>query len=73
MQTRIGSAIETATNIVLGFVISLALNGWILPLLGYHITMSENLVVVTVFTVVSMLRSYALRRVFNAISKKHGV
>jgi hypothetical protein len=73
MQSRIGSVIETATNIVLGFIISLALNGWVLPLMGYHITMSENLVVVTIFTVVSMIRSYVLRRFFNLVSKNHGI
>ena len=73
MQTRKGSAIETATNIVLGFLISLAINGWILPLLGYHVTAAENLLIVCVFTVASMIRSYALRRWFNWLSVKHGL
>jgi hypothetical protein len=65
MQSKIGSAVETATNIATGFLISMLLNATLLPALGYNVTVQENLIIVVSFTVVSAIRSYALRRFFN--------
>jgi len=68
MQTKFGSIVETSTNIVIGFVISLLLNAWILPLMGHQVTPSQNVIIVMVFTIASFIRSYLLRRLFNRIS-----
>lgn len=65
MQTRIGSATETATNIILGFGMSMLINGVLLPSMGFHVTAAQNLEIVAIFTVVSVIRSYSLRRFFN--------
>lgn len=68
MQSKLGSLVETMTNIVIGFIISFVLNATLLPALGYNVTFSENLVIVLAFTIVSMIRSYILRRFFNWVS-----
>lgn len=66
-QTRIGSATEVALNIVIGFVISLISQVIIFPLYGIHSTFSTDLQITAWFTVVSIVRSYALRRLFNRL------
>ncbi len=67
MQSRIMSAIETATNIAVGLVISLLAQMVILPVYGIHISMSENVQITIFFTAVSIVRGYCLRRLFNSL------
>jgi hypothetical protein len=66
MQSKIGSLIETLINIGTGFLISMMINIWILPQVGCQVTAGQNVFMVTVFTVASVIRSYVFRRVFNA-------
>jgi hypothetical protein len=39
----------------------------IFPVFGLHTTLAQNLKMGAIFTVVSIVRSFALRRVFEAI------
>lgn len=64
-QSRLGSFIESMLNIVIGFTINFLANLWILPLFGFHITMSQNFQIGLIYTVISIIRSYVLRRGFN--------
>jgi hypothetical protein len=68
MQTRLGSLIETLINIGTGFLISMLINIWILPQVGCQVTTGQNVFIVVVFTVASIIRSYVLRRIFNALT-----
>lgn len=65
MQTRLGSLIETLINIGVGFLISMLINIWILPQVGCAITTTQNVVMVSIFTIASIIRSYWMRRFFN--------
>lgn len=56
---------EAATNIVVGQLINFALNLYALPLWGFHPTPRVAIEMGIAFTIVSMARSYVLRRVFN--------
>jgi hypothetical protein len=45
----------------------------VFPLFGLHTTLAENLRIGAIFTVVSIARSFALRRLFEAIRvRQHG-
>ena len=68
MQTRVGSLTETSTNLVVGFVLSMVVNSTLLTALGHEVSTKDNLVIVSVFTVISVIRSYSLRRLFNWIA-----
>ena len=61
--------LEAWANIVIGFSFNYAANPFILPLvpsLGYNdITAWDNFLMGWVYTMVSLLRSYMIRRVFN--------
>lgn len=65
-QTRIGSLIEVCINIAIGFAINWIANILILPLYGFHITGGQAFTMGLIFTVISVVRSYIIRRWFNA-------
>ena len=65
-QSRLGSLLEAFINILIGFGINFAANMLILPFFGFHITVSENLVLGLIYTGISVARSYAVRRWFDA-------
>lgn len=65
-QTRIGSLIEASINVVIGFAINYSANLLIFPLFGFHISPGANFVMGLIYTVISVVRSYCVRRWFNA-------
>lgn len=70
-QTRKGSFIEAWGNVAIGFGINFAMNLLVLPRFGFtSLTLEKNLAIGVIFTVVSVVRSYTLRRLFNAIKGK---
>jgi hypothetical protein len=64
-QTRLGSFIEACINVLIGFWINFAANLLILPLIGFHITVSQNFFIGFLYTLISIARSYVIRRWFN--------
>lgn len=70
MQSRLMSAVETATNIAVGLVVSFIAQLVIFDVYYIHVTLSQNVEITLFFTVVSIVRSYALRRFFNNIRAK---
>jgi hypothetical protein len=65
-QSRLGSLIEALFNVAIGFGINFAANLVILPLFGYTPTLWDNFQIGMLYTVVSIARSYVIRRWFNA-------
>jgi len=65
-QSRLGSLIEALANIVIGFSINWCANILVLPLFGFHVTGGQAFWIGVVFTGISLVRSYVLRRWFNA-------
>ena len=65
-QTRLGSFIEAWVNVLIGFGINWAANILILPLFGFHVTPGQAFEIGLWFTAVSVVRSYFIRRWFNA-------
>lgn len=64
-QSKRWSAYESIINIVVGIGISFTVSLISIRLLGYPISVSDNLVITAVMTVVSFVRSFYLRRLFN--------
>ncbi|MBL4761418.1 MAG: hypothetical protein JKY93_01810 [Gammaproteobacteria bacterium] len=65
MQTRLQSAIEAVMNIIIGFTINMMANFLIFPLFGWEISLSQNLTLGVIYTLISFGRSYTLRRFYN--------
>jgi hypothetical protein len=69
-QSRLGSFIEAWINVLIGFTINFIANLVIFPIFGWQITVMENLALGAVYTLISVARSYAIRRWFNARIRK---
>lgn len=67
MQTKLGSLTEAAANIAVGFTINFTANMLVLPLFGFAVTAGEAFGIGVIFTVISLVRSYVLRRWFNGL------
>ena len=65
-QTRLGSFIEACVNVAIGLAISLVANALVFPRFGFHPSLSDNVWISVIYTVISLVRSYVLRRWFNA-------
>ena len=68
MQTKLQSAIESAVNILIGYLVALASQLIVFPQFGINIPLADNLLIGFWFTVISLIRSYLVRRYFN---KRH--
>ncbi len=65
MQTRRMSFYEAKTNAVLGLVVSFLFTLYGLPMFGLDPSVSASLGVTACYFLLSLARSYVLRRVFN--------
>lgn len=67
-QSQAGSFVEAVANILIGFGINFAANIILLPMFGFSdLTARVAFEIGLVFTVISLVRSYVLRRVFNRV------
>ena len=73
MQTKLQSAIESAVNILIGYLVALASQLIVFPQFGINIPLADNLLIGFWFTVISLIRSYAVRRYFNRKARAKGI
>ena len=66
-QSRVMSFIESATNVVVGYVLAIATQLVVFPLFGLEVALGEHLAIGLAFVGVSLARGYVLRRLFEAI------
>ena len=66
-QSRLMSLVEAIANVLVGYGVAVITQILIFPIFGLHTTLAQNLKMGAIFTVVSIARSFALRRVFEAI------
>ena len=66
-QSRRMSLVEAVANVVFGYVIAVGTQILVFPLFAIEASLADNMTIGDVFTGVSILRSYLLRRTFEAI------
>ena len=66
-QSRLMSLVESLANVLVGYVVAVVTQMAVFPLFGLAVTVTENLLIGLIFTAVSIVRSYALRRGFEAL------
>ena len=69
-QSRLMSVVESVTNVGVGYGVAVGTQLAVFPLFGIEASLSDNLAIGAVFTVVSLVRSYALRRLFNRWTRR---
>ena len=68
-QSRRWSFFESCVNVAVGYGVAVLAQVLVFPLFGIRVSLADNLLIGVVFTLVSLARSYALRRVFNWIGR----
>ena len=66
-QSRTMSLVESVANVVVGYGIAVAAQMLLFPVFGMHMTLVQNLKLAGAFTLISICRSFAQRRLFEAI------
>lgn len=66
-QSQTMSLVEAIANVGVGFGVAVLAQIAVFPLFGLHVPFTDNLLIGAIFTAVSIVRSYALRRLFEAI------
>ena len=65
-QTKWESLEETLVNVGTGFLMSLFIQVAIVPMItGHYPSATQNFVITLIFTVISILRGFTVRRVYN--------
>ena len=65
VQTKKKSFIETITQTFSGLIVSFIIQLIIYPAMGIPVTIGQNVLITLVFVTVSIIRGYAIRRIFN--------
>lgn len=65
MQSRVGSLVEATTSTLVGFLVAVLTQVVVFPIYGLEVGLGGNLQIALIFTVVSVLRGYCIRRLFN--------
>jgi len=71
-QTRAMSLVEAIANVVVGYGVAVVTQMLVFPLFGLQMTLVQNLKLGLIFSMVSIARSFTLRRVFEAIRVRMG-
>ena len=65
MQTKKQSLLESLTNVLIGYSTAFVSQLLIFPLFSIDVTIGDNLLIGLYFTLISLVRSYVVRRYFN--------
>ena len=66
-QSQLMSMVESVANVLVGYGVAVATQFLIFPVFGLHTTLVQNLKIGGIFTIMSLGRSFALRRMFERL------
>ncbi|MFT3687770.1 DUF7220 family protein [Paenirhodobacter sp.] len=66
-QSRLMSLVESVANVIVGYGVAVVTQLMVIPWFGLPARLDDALAIGAIFTVVSIARSFALRRLFEAI------
>jgi len=66
-QSKQMSFLESLTNVAVGYGVVVSTQILVFPMFGLDVPLSDNLAIGAIFTGISIMRSYTLRRVFEEI------
>ena len=66
-QSRVFSLLEALSNVAVGLLVAMGTQLVVFHLLGIAVSTGQTLIITCAFTAVSILRSYALRRLFETL------
>ncbi len=70
MQSRVVSLLEVVSGKAVGFVLAICLSLYVFPVIGIYLDVTQVIEVTIFFTLLSLVREYLWRRLFNWIMIK---
>ena len=67
------SLVEAVTNVAVGYAIAVLAQMLVFPLFGLTVVFVDHLLIGAAFTVISIARAFALRRLFEAVRVRGGI
>ena len=68
-QSRRMSLVEAVANVLVGYGIAVATQAMVFPMFGLQASIEDNLLIGAIFMVVSIVRGYSLRRLFEVLRR----
>lgn len=68
MQLKRHSLLESIVNVAVGYGVALLSQIIIFPVFGIKVSLRDNVLIGVFFTIISIVRSYLLRRLFNKLT-----
>lgn len=65
-QSKTQSLVEVVINVVVGYVIATFTQIIIFPMFGIYVGLGDQMLISLIFTIISIIRGYVIRRWFNA-------
>ena len=69
-QTKLMSAVESVANVTVGYGLAVVTQLIVFPWFGYPSVLRDSLAIGLIFTVVSLVRSFVLRRAFEGLRRE---
>lgn len=69
MQSKKMSSVEVTVGAIIGYLVAMSLYRYLLPYYGHATTWGQSFEITLIFTTVSILRAYIVRRIFNKFSR----
>ena len=69
-QSRAMSFVEAITNVGVGFLVAVLTQITLFPMLELQVSVRDNLLIGAIFTAVSIVRTFTLRRPFESIRRR---
>jgi hypothetical protein len=67
------SLVESIVNVMVGYGVALATQILVFPWFGLTVTLAQNAAIGVIFSLVSVARSYLLRRAFEALRVRQSI
>ncbi|MCK5226426.1 MAG: hypothetical protein KAQ89_06870 [Planctomycetes bacterium] len=64
-QTKVQSVVESVTGVTIGYMVAIFSQIAVFPIFGIQVSITDNFAIAAYFTVISLIRSYVVRRWFN--------
>jgi hypothetical protein len=68
-QSKASSLVESVINVIIGYGVAIASQIAVFPMFGIQVALSTNFAIGAWFTVISLARSYVIRRWFNNMAR----
>ena len=72
-QSRVMSMVEAISNVVVGYGLAVGMQVVLFPAFGLHPSLSQSMKIGIWFTLVSLARSYLVRRLFECFRRDRAV